>query len=76
MNNVMSARQAANEYFNGTVSYWKLLEMVKARQIPYVKVGGRIFFRRTTLDEWMEQLEQNPPENRAEPEVKRLSKCN
>ena len=74
MQTVMTAKQAATEYFNGTISYWKLLELAKSGQIPHVKVGYRIIFRREALDAWMQSLEQNPPANRNEEIVKPLAK--
>lgn len=38
-------------------SYWKLNEMCKASIIPYISVGSRRLFRKTTLTRWMENQE-------------------
>ena len=57
MQSVMTAKQAATEYFGGRVSYWKLLELAKTGQLPYFKVGNRVFFRWEALDEWVKQQE-------------------
>lgn len=39
------------------VSYWKLLELAKAGEVPHIRVGGRILFRRESLNKWLEQQE-------------------
>lgn len=39
------------------ISYWKLLEMIKAKQIPHIKVGKRYLFRVEALDRWMANQE-------------------
>ena len=74
MQSVMTAKQAAAEYFGGTISYWKLLALCKAGEIPFIKVGYRVFFRRESLDAWMENQEKNPPPNKAEVTVNSLAK--
>lgn len=71
---IMSAKQAANEYFKNTISYWKLLELVKAGKIPCFKVGSRILFRREALDQWVQELEQNKHQAKTSNEVKPLKK--
>lgn len=50
----MNARDAA-AYIG--CSYWKILEIAKAGEIPHAKIGNRIIFRRETLDNWMEEQE-------------------
>ena len=60
MQTVMSAKQASIEFFNGTVSYWKLLALAKAGKIPHFKIGGRVFFRKESLDIWISTLEAEP----------------
>lgn len=48
------------------VSYWKLLELAKAGEVPHIRVGGRILFRRESLDKWL--AEQEAASVREEPE--------
>lgn len=38
-------------------SYWKLLEMVKDKEIPHIKAGNRLLFRLASLDAWLAQQE-------------------
>lgn len=38
-------------------SYWKILEMAKAGEIPHCRIGNRLIFRKSTLDRWMTSLE-------------------
>ena len=59
MNTVMNAKQASAQFFGGTVSYWKLLELAKTGQIPHFKVGNRVFFRRESLDDWIKRQESD-----------------
>lgn len=51
----MKAKEAA-EYIG--ISYWKLLELAKARKIPHIRgVGNRVLFRKDSLDAWMASQE-------------------
>lgn len=55
----MPAKEAA-EYLG--LSYWKLLEMVKAGLLPHVRIGtgkaGRVLLRKSSLDAWLSAQEQ------------------
>ena len=68
----MSAKQTAAEFFEGNVSYWKLLSMAKSGQIPHFKVGGRVFFRKESLDAWITTLEASPASHANETGIIRL----
>lgn len=46
----MSAKESA-KYLG--LSYWKLLEDIKAGRIPHFRIGNRVLCRRMTLDAWM-----------------------
>lgn len=37
----------------------RIYELVERREIPFVPVGSRIYFRRASIEDWIEQLEQN-----------------
>lgn len=39
-------------------SEYKLREMARAHEIPHYRIGNRIMFRKTTLDEWIERQEK------------------
>lgn len=56
------------------VSYWKLLELVKAKEIPCIRAGNRLLFRLTTLDSWLEAQEQASMGAKLEPagKIRRL----
>lgn len=56
----MTAKEAG-KYIG--ISYWKILELTKQRQIPFSQVGGRKLFRKDTLDKWMKQLEEKSVES-------------
>ena len=74
---VMTAKEASKDYFENTISYWKLLELAKAGKIPYFKVGSRILFKRESLDNWISDLEKDQiqiKDNKFSDEVKPLKK--
>lgn len=56
----MDARAAA-AYIG--LSYWKTLELVKAGELPHIRIGsgtsGRVLFRRESLDNWLTRCEAN-----------------
>ena len=52
----LTMREAA-DYLG--ISYWLINQLVKKRQIPFSKVGGRFLFRRRVLDEYLDEKEQN-----------------
>ena len=39
------------------ISYWLINQLVKRKQIPYSKVGGRFLFRIKALDEYLSEKE-------------------
>lgn len=39
------------------ISYWKLTMMCKAGEVPHLRAGNRILFRKETLDRWMANQE-------------------
>ncbi len=50
----LKARLAA-EYLG--ISYWKLLDMVKKNEIPHIRAGKLVLFRKETLDQWLRKQE-------------------
>lgn len=40
------------------VSYWLVGQMVRKNEIPHFRVGGRILFRKKSIDYYMEQQEK------------------
>ena len=40
------------------VSYWLVTQLVKRKEIPYLKIGGRIVFRVKALEEYLIDMEQ------------------
>lgn len=50
----LTAQEAA-DYVG--VSPWLIYELVKRREIPCVKAGGKYLFRAETLIKWMEEKE-------------------
>ena len=45
----------ASEYLG--ISYWLINQLVRKKQIPYSKVGGKYLFRVQALDEYLRNME-------------------
>ena len=41
------------------VSYWLVNELVRRKQIPCARVGGRVLFRVQALDGYLKEKEEN-----------------
>lgn len=41
------------------ISYWLVNQLVRRKQIPCARVGGRILFRVQVLDEYLREKEEN-----------------
>lgn len=48
--------EEAAEYLG--ISYWLINQLVRKKQIPYCKVGGKYLFRINALDEYLSNMEQ------------------
>ena len=46
----------ASEYLG--ISYWLINQLVRRKQIPCARVGGRVLFRVQALDEYLNNKEQ------------------
>ena len=51
----LTMREAA-EYLG--ISYWLINQLVKRKQIPCSKVGGKLLFRVKALEEYLSEKEQ------------------
>ena len=40
------------------ISYWLVNQLVRRREIPYARVGGRVLFRVQALDEYLKEKEE------------------
>ena len=41
------------------VSYWLVNQLVRRKQIPCARVGGRVLFRVQALEEYLKEKEEN-----------------
>ena len=41
------------------ISYWLVNQLVRRKQIPYARVGGRVLIRVRSLDEYLKEKEEN-----------------
>lgn len=47
----------ASEYLG--ISYWLINQLVRKKQIPCCKVGGKYLFRVQALDEYLKNMERD-----------------
>lgn len=40
------------------ISYWLVNQLVRRKQIPCARVGGRVLFRKEALDDYLSQKEE------------------
>ena len=40
----------------------RIYELVERGEIPHVPIGSRIYFRRSSIESWIAELEQKPEE--------------
>ena len=40
------------------ISYWLVNQLVRRREIPFARVGGRVLFRVQALDEYLKEKEE------------------
>ena len=52
----LTMKEAA-EYLG--ISYWLINQLVRRKQIPCARVGGRVLFRVQALDEYLKEKEEN-----------------
>lgn len=39
------------------ISYWKVLDMAKKGEIPHIRVGKLVLFRRESVEKWLTEHE-------------------
>lgn len=60
MGRVLGVRQAVEEFFDNSISKEYLYQMIREKQIPHVKLGGRILLDEDELAKWWnEQLKES-----------------
>ena len=52
----LNAKEAAEHI---GVSYWTLLQYVREKKVPFIKLGKRYLFREESLDKWLDKQESN-----------------
>ena len=40
------------------ISYWLVNQLVRRKQIPFARVGGRVLFRVKSLEEYLKEKEE------------------
>jgi len=53
-----STKDNTNNERGSRISYWLINQLVRKKQIPCSKVGGKYLFRVQALDEYLKNMEQ------------------
>jgi len=53
----------------------RIYRLVALREIPFLKIAGRICFREAVLDAWLEAREQQPASDTVKPARSRHEDC-
>lgn len=57
--NTLTFTEAWCIFFQGKISKDKLYGEVRSGRIPHLRVGTKILFRKSTLEAWFQQQEEN-----------------
>ena len=57
------------------ISYWFFNQLVRIKQIPCARVGGRVLFRVQALNEYLKEKEESSIKNRKEYHICNGLKC-
>jgi len=49
--------KGVKEFFGGEFSEWTIYNLVRRKEIPHIRVGKRVLFRRQTLIKWLASKE-------------------
>ena len=56
----MTAKEVAEEFFNGTCSYHKVLRLTRIGTLPAMKMGKSYLYRKAELENWAESNFSRP----------------
>ena len=57
MNDVLDGHEAASHLLRS--NYYNVMKKEKIGEIPSFRFGGKVLFRRSTLEGWMQEQEQH-----------------
>lgn len=57
MQEFLDGKTLIREVFDGRLGYVRLLAMAKTGKIPCIKIGGRLYFRRSSILDWLKTQE-------------------
>ncbi|ERM90707.1 helix-turn-helix domain-containing protein [Caldanaerobacter subterraneus] len=55
MSKILTVKQAAQEFFGGTISQEMIYVLVRQKKIPHVRLGSRILLDEEVLQRWWEE---------------------
>ncbi|AAM24312.1 helix-turn-helix domain-containing protein [Caldanaerobacter subterraneus] len=55
MSKILTVKQAAQEFFGGTISQEMIYVLVRQKKIPHVRLGSRILLDEEVLQRWWEK---------------------
>jgi len=55
MSKILTVKQAAQEFFGGTISQEMIYVLVRQKKIPHVRLGSRSLLDEEVLQRWWEE---------------------
>ena len=59
-NEFMTAREVADDFFEGKLSYQKVLRLTRKKILPSTKLGNEYLYKRTALEAWANRHFKEP----------------
>jgi len=56
----LTAQEVSDNFFNGSVSYWTVLQWAKSGALPSIRNGKRYIFDLQALEAWTADMAQRP----------------
>lgn len=69
---LMDGKEAAK--YTKVFSCWTLLDLAKRGIVPHIRISNRVFFRRESIDRWLNDLETGGSVKDDVPEYGKLRK--
>lgn len=55
---LITAEEVSQKFFGGRLSYYAVNSMARKKQIPFLKIGNRVFFDTETLEQYFKMQMQ------------------
>lgn len=72
---LLNAEEVSQKFFGGRLSYYAINSMARKKQIPFLKIGNRVFFDKETLEQHFKmQMEKSVAKKSTAQKVKGIAR--